>query len=42
MRPDLVMYQCGVDVLATDKLGRLGMSLEGCMERDRMVFPTCA
>ena len=41
IRPDLVMYQCGVDVLASDKLGRLGMSLEGCMNRDRMVFQHC-
>ena len=40
--PDVVLYQCGVDVLATDKLGRLGMTLEGCMERDRMVFERCA
>ena len=30
-----------VDVLASDKLGRLGMSLEGCMTRDRMVFQRC-
>ncbi len=41
MRPDLVMYQCGVDVLVSDKLGRLAMSLEGCMTRDRMVFQRC-
>ncbi len=42
MRPDLVMYQCGVDVLASDKLGKLGLSLEGCIARDRMVFDRCA
>lgn len=37
-RPDFIFYQCGVDVLATDKLGRLGLSIEGCKERDRIVL----
>ncbi|MEO1263996.1 MAG: histone deacetylase [Bacteroidota bacterium] len=41
VQPDLVFYLSGVDVLATDKLGRLGMSLQGCKERDRMVFDIC-
>lgn len=36
--PDFVFYQSGVDILATDKLGRLAMSLQGCMERDSVVF----
>lgn len=36
--PGFVFYQSGVDVLASDKLGRLAMSLQGCMERDRIVF----
>ncbi len=36
--PDLIFYQAGVDVLATDKLGRLDLSLEGCRQRDKMVF----
>lgn len=35
--PDFIFFQSGVDVLATDKLGRLGLSLQGCKERDRMV-----
>jgi acetoin utilization deacetylase AcuC-like enzyme len=30
-----------VDVLETDKLGRLSLSLEGCKERDRIVLDTC-
>ena len=34
-RPDLVLYQGGVDVLAADRLGRLGLSVAGCAERDR-------
>jgi acetoin utilization deacetylase AcuC-like enzyme len=33
-RPDVVLYQGGVDVLEADRLGRLGLSLEGCYERD--------
>lgn len=36
--PDFIFYQCGVDILATDSLGKLGVSQQGCMERDRMVF----
>lgn len=41
VQPDFVFFQSGVDVLATDKLGRLGMSIEGCKERDRMVLQNC-
>lgn len=40
IRPDFVFYQCGVDVVATDKLGRLGMTREGCKRRDEIVFET--
>jgi acetoin utilization deacetylase AcuC-like enzyme len=40
-RPDVVFYLSGVDVLCTDKLGRLGMSLRGCKERDRFVLQSC-
>ncbi|MGY6523345.1 MAG: histone deacetylase family protein [Mongoliitalea sp.] len=36
--PDFLIFQSGVDVLATDKLGRLGMSMQGCKERDRIVL----
>ncbi|WP_268124267.1 histone deacetylase [Roseivirga pacifica] len=39
--PDFVFFQSGVDVLATDKLGRLGMTIAGCKERDRIVLQTC-
>lgn len=41
VQPELVFYQSGVDVLASDKLGRLSLSLYGCRERDRTVFETC-
>lgn len=37
-RPDLVLYQGGVDVLEADRLGRLALSREGCEERDRRAF----
>ncbi len=38
MTPDFIIYQSGVDVLSTDKLGRLGLSIEGCKRRDAMVL----
>ena len=36
--PDFIFYQAGVDVLATDKLGKLSLSMQGCHERDEMVL----
>ncbi len=39
--PDFVYYLCGVDVLASDKLGKLGLTIKGCKERDRFVLQTC-
>ncbi len=36
--PDFIFYQCGVDVLETDKLGRLSLSIDGCKSRDESVF----
>jgi acetoin utilization deacetylase AcuC-like enzyme len=39
--PDFVFYLSGVDVMATDRLGRLGMSLEGCKNRDERVLEFC-
>lgn len=41
-RPNIVFYQCGVDILRTDKLGRLGVSRMGCNERDRKILGACA
>ena len=38
--PDFMFYQCGVDILETDKLGKLGITMEGCADRDRIVFQT--
>ena len=39
--PDFVFYLSGVDVVATDRLGRLGMSKAGCKKRDEMVLEYC-
>lgn len=41
VNPDFVFFVSGVDILATDKLGRLGVSLDGCKERDRIVLEMC-
>ncbi|KAA5544042.1 histone deacetylase family protein [Adhaeribacter rhizoryzae] len=41
VQPEFVFYQSGVDILATDKLGRLKVSMAGCKERDRLVLETC-
>jgi acetoin utilization deacetylase AcuC-like enzyme len=38
VQPDFVFYLAGVDILASDKLGRLAVSREGCKNRDRMVL----
>jgi acetoin utilization deacetylase AcuC-like enzyme len=37
-RPDIVFYQSGVDPLASDVLGRLSLTHEGLIARDRRVF----
>lgn len=41
VKPEFVFYQCGVDILSTDKLGKLDCTLEGCKERDRFVLQSC-
>lgn len=40
-KPDFVFYLSGVDILATDKLGKLGCTLNGCHERDAFVLSLC-
>ncbi len=37
-KPDFIFYLSGVDILATDKLGKLGCTIDGCRERDAYVF----
>ena len=40
-RPQFIFYLAGVDVLSSDKLGKLALTKEGCKERDRLVFQFC-
>ncbi|PIW28851.1 MAG: histone deacetylase [Rhodospirillales bacterium CG15_BIG_FIL_POST_REV_8_21_14_020_66_15] len=40
-RPDLVLYQAGVDPLREDRLGRLALTLDGLARRDRLVLTEC-
>lgn len=40
-KPDFIFYLAGVDILETDKLGKLSICLADCKERDRFVFELC-
>ncbi len=40
-QPDFVFYLAGVDILGTDKLGKLSLSKEACKSRDSFVFKQC-
>jgi acetoin utilization deacetylase AcuC-like enzyme len=37
-QPDFLFFQSGVDILATDKLGKLAVTKEGCRQRDKIVL----
>ena len=37
-QPDFLFYISGVDILASDRLGKLSVSREGCRQRDTFVF----
>ena len=37
-KPDVILYQAGVDGLATDSLGKLNITRNGMQERNQMVF----
>jgi acetoin utilization deacetylase AcuC-like enzyme len=39
-QPDFMLYQSGVDVLESDQLGRLSLTLAGVHARDRLVLST--
>ncbi len=41
-QPDFAFYLSGVDILSTDRFGKLNVSMEGCRERDRIVFTQLA
>lgn len=40
-QPDFVFYLSGVDVLESDKLGKLSLSKQACKQRDQLVFEQC-
>ena len=40
-KPDFIFYLAGVDILATDKLGKLSCTIDGCKKRDEIVFSLC-
>lgn len=40
-KPDIILYQAGVDTLKEDYLGRLSLSKEGLIERDRIIISEC-
>lgn len=41
VKPDFVCYLAGVDILHTDKLGRLACTQTGCKKRDEFVLKLC-
>jgi len=41
VQPDFIFYLSGVDVLESDKLGTLSLTLEGCKLRDQFVLEVC-
>ena len=41
VKPDFVFYQAGVDILSSDKLGKLKVSKEGCKQRDYLIINKC-
>ncbi|NKI25406.1 histone deacetylase [Arenibacter sp. 6A1] len=40
-KPDFIFYLPGADILGTDKLGTLNMTIEGSKQRDIFVLETC-
>lgn len=41
VKPDLVLYDAGVDVHTTDRLGKLALTDSGLYRREMQVFSTC-
>ena len=41
VKPDFIFYLSGVDILASDKLGKLSCTIEGSKKRDEIVFSNC-
>jgi acetoin utilization deacetylase AcuC-like enzyme len=41
LKPDFLFFLSGVDILETDRFGKLKVTMEGCKQRDRIVFELC-
>jgi acetoin utilization deacetylase AcuC-like enzyme len=42
VRPDFIFYQAGVDILHTDRFGRMACTIPGCRMRDELVLQIAA
>ena len=40
-QPNFIFYLSGVDILKNDRLGRLGVSIDGCKKRDEIILNLC-
>lgn len=40
VQPDFAFFLSGVDILSTDKFGKLNVTINGCKQRDAFVFET--
>ena len=40
-KPDFIFYLAGVDILKSDKLGKLACTIDGAKQRDKIVFTLC-
>ena len=38
LKPDFAFFLSGADILATDKYGKLKVTINGCKQRDEIVF----
>ena len=38
VQPDFAFFLSGTDILSTDKFGKLNISMQGCKQRDAIVF----
>lgn len=41
VQPDFICFLAGVDVLATDKFGKMKLTITDCKQRDEIVFSHC-
>lgn len=41
LQPDFIFYLAGVDILETDKLGKLSCTIDGCKKRDEILLSYC-